>query len=76
MTGKSDIQGPQMQDNHLNRTIVVAAQEAVHEPKGDSILPAHGSEGNNVSETDDEKETPGALQQVMTRSEQILTHVL
>uniref|UniRef100_A0A0D2XLJ2 Siderophore iron transporter mirB n=1 Tax=Fusarium oxysporum (strain Fo5176) TaxID=660025 RepID=A0A0D2XLJ2_FUSOF len=76
MTGKSDIQGPQMQDNHLNRTIVVAAQEAVHEPKGDSILPAHGGEGNNVSETDDEKETPGALQQVMTRSEQILTHVL
>ncbi|KAH7480133.1 hypothetical protein FOMA001_g8887 [Fusarium oxysporum f. sp. matthiolae] len=76
MTGKSDIQGPQMQDNHLNRTIVVAAQEAVHEPKGDSILPAHGSEGNNVSETDDEKETPGALQQVMTPSEQILTHIL
>ncbi|KAF5265691.1 hypothetical protein FOXYS1_3487 [Fusarium oxysporum] len=76
MTDKSDIQGPQIQDNHLNRIIVVAAQEAVHEPKGDSILPAHGSEGNNVSETDDEKETPGALQQVMTRSEQILTHVL
>lgn len=76
MTGKSDIQGPQIEDNHPNTTIVVATQEAVHEPKGDSILPAHGSEGNNVSETDDEKETPGALQQVMTRSEQILTNVL
>ncbi|KAH7224233.1 siderophore iron transporter-like protein mirB [Fusarium oxysporum] len=76
MTGKSDIQDPQIQDNHLSRTIVAAAQEAVHEPKGDSILPAHGSEVTNVSETDDEKEISGALQQVMTRSEQILTHVL
>jgi hypothetical protein len=73
---KTDIESPGTEGSHLNKTFIPATQETALEPKLDNEYPAQDAEGIDPPKTGDEKETPGALQQVMTRNEQILTHVL
>ncbi|CAG9996128.1 unnamed protein product [Clonostachys byssicola] len=73
---KTDIGSPETKGSHLNKTLAPATQEMALEPKLGNNCPAQDIEGIDPQKTGDEKETPGALQQVMTRNEQILTHVL
>ncbi|KAF5686665.1 siderophore iron transporter [Fusarium denticulatum] len=63
-------------DGHLDKVSVPATQETVFEHKLDPTFANRDSEAIKVTDSDDEKEIPGALQQIMTRNEQILTHVL
>ena len=62
--------------SHLDKTSVTATQETVFNHRLNPTFPNHDSEAIKATDNDDEKETPGALQQVMTRNEQILTHIL
>ncbi|RBR12057.1 hypothetical protein FVER53590_04405 [Fusarium verticillioides] len=63
-------------DGHLDKISVPATQETVFEHKLDPTFANRDSEAIKVTDSDDEKEIPGALQQIMSRNEQILTHIL
>ncbi|KAK6958378.1 hypothetical protein Daesc_001177 [Daldinia eschscholtzii] len=51
-------------------------QQTDPKPQLDSTCPDHGAESDDMAEDAGEKEMPGALQQIMTRNEQISTHIL
>ncbi|EWG42652.1 hypothetical protein FVEG_04405 [Fusarium verticillioides 7600] len=63
-------------DGHLDKISVPATQETVFEHKLDPTFANRDSGAIKVTDSDDEKEIPGALQQIMSRNEQILTHIL
>nr|RBQ96865.1 hypothetical protein FVER53263_04405 [Fusarium verticillioides] len=63
-------------NGHLDKISVPATQETVFEHKLDPTFANRDSEAIKVTDSGDEKEIPGALQQIMSRNEQILTHVL
>ncbi|OTB15875.1 hypothetical protein K445DRAFT_22194 [Daldinia sp. EC12] len=62
--------------NHPGEKNSQTTQQTDPKPKLDSTCPDHGAESDDMAEGDGEKEVPGALQQIMTRNEQILTHIL
>jgi hypothetical protein len=63
-------------DGHLDEMTGPATQETVFEHKLDPAFTNRDSEAIKATNSDDGKEIPGALQQIMTLNEQILTHVL